>query len=273
MAFGQPSSVPCQPIEPQHCGIMQRTCKTAAEFLSSWDKFGKPRYAICQAERFGNERPLLEEDAWVFSDDLISMMRVVSQWDKSGAKITHSVHREDEIFENSWLQWEVKNFYGCNECDNYQETLSKLHALKDKLTPESVECVDDEFLVAVRDEFLIELFNGGDFSPFTGLDLLNEISSQYLLDWASDDDKAARPDYYRAQKFSGVIFMLSESCGTVTVEFEDANGCWCGGQLTKQQIKSSGIKRDSLLGSRITINGLGEIEEIAGTNVILTAPC
>jgi hypothetical protein len=111
-----------------------------------------------------------------------------------------------------------------------------------------------------RKAFLESIFE--DASGYGFIALQADRYNRFIEEWKTNDDKAARPSDYRAEKRFGVVSAVGElGVDRASVQYWASIG-WASGWVSAEQLREVGLTYDVLVGQTCVINGLGEVERI-----------
>lgn len=229
-------------------GVFRAVLPKMRDFLAFWERVGRPRYAVREDSHHAT---FLQRDEWVFSDDRDAMMRDVLSWDAKGLSFvwcepTDAERAEwgDEI-EGSWNVPGLPDFLA----DAYADL------------PASDAAPSQE---ALRSAFFDTVLRVTECYGFFELDMTD--ARDYVEDWALDDDKRERPDFYRAQRYFGVIDAVYDEHGVTPPQLLVFVGSRRA-RVRRSQLKAAGLAVDRLIGMTCVVNGLDEAVMIGDLSI------
>ncbi|WP_146144183.1 hypothetical protein [Paraburkholderia sp. BL25I1N1] len=148
------------------------------------------------------------------------------------------------------------------------ETAASLAQSNEWLFADDIDCLMHAFLDSDKgaQRVLLEtMFNNAWRYGFVAL-CANRYDS-FIEEWKADDDKNARPDHYRAQKYFGVIVDAGEiGFSNAPLQYwvfiGSTSGC-----ITAEQLHGTGLTYEGLIGQLCVINGLCEVERIGNHRI------
>lgn len=236
--------------------VFRHVVTSGAEFEAYLNRIGRPRYAItCSGETSLDEIGAVM-DEWYFSNDIDSLMREFLDWDTRGIRMTLGPLKPNrpELGE----RWTVVGLP-----DHFNEAAAGLNTA---LLGSMCKTIGED---GARRAFLEVVFEHALAYRFFPLTV--DCYDSFIEEWKAEDDKAARPDHYRAQKSFGVVV----DAGAVTfkgklVVYWVSIG-WALGRIRVDQLMTTGLTFEALINQICIINGLGEVERIGSHPVRWTA--
>lgn len=241
---------------PMHGAAVFRSVITSgAQFEEYVNGIGRPRFAIsCAGDDPGGAQAAPDE--WLFSDDIECLMRAFLDWDARGIRMELDQPAAGDADDTA--SWNVVGLPV-----HFNDATSNLNS---GLLGLMCKTMGAE---GARRAFLESVFN--DAWTYDFVTLRSNRYDSFIQEWKSDDDKNARPDYYRAQKHAGVIVNAGGlGAGAQPLQYWVYIGGTSGG-LSAQQLSDAGLSSDNLIGHDCVINGLGEVERIGNIPISPTA--
>ena len=233
--------------------VFRAVLPKARDFLSFWERVGRPRYAVHED---AGHVTFMQHDEWVFSDDRDAMMREVLSWDSQGLCFvwcdpTDAERAEwgDEL-EGAWNVPGLPDFLA--------DAFANLPAREAAPSQE-----------ALREALFDTVLSVTECYGFFELDMTD--ARGYLKDWALDDDKLDRPEVYRAQRYFGVIERVHAEGGARPPRYLVFVGSRLG-HVLRSQLEAVGLDVDCLVGMTCVVNGLNEIVLIGSQPIPAVVP-
>jgi hypothetical protein len=219
--------------------------KNAAQFETCVNHIGRPQFAItCVGDPFDQCGPSLVLDEWLFADDLESLMREFFAWDARGVHMELVSPEPGEKRSASWVVVGLPDYLN----------KSARHLNARRLGTVCKVMGQD----GARQAFLESVFD--EASSYGYIALQAHHYNRFIDEWKLNDDKAAHPADYRAEKRFGIISAAGELGVEHTSTQYWASIGWASGWLSDRQLNEVGLTRDMLIGQTCVINGLGEVE-------------
>ncbi|SLM33257.1 conserved hypothetical protein [Desulfamplus magnetovallimortis] len=102
--------------------IIRKVLVTSSEFKKFWKQHGPFRYALTSAEY---PPVMIEPEEWIFSDNIISLVKALMQWDERKMKIVHAPFnrkKRNVLKPELLVPWKINNFpieWECAVCKSF----------------------------------------------------------------------------------------------------------------------------------------------------------
>jgi hypothetical protein len=227
--------------------VFRSVLTNSSQFEAYVNRIGRPRFAInCVGDQFDEQGPGLLPDEWLFADDLERLMMDFFAWEARGIRmewVTPTVSGKPSP------RWRVAGL-----SDYFNKSASHLNAA---LLGTLCQAMGAD---GARKAFLEAVF--ADAGSYGFIALHADRYDHFIEEWRTNDDKAARPADYRAEKRFGVVSAVGElGVEHASVQYWASIG-WASGWLSEAQLREVGLSYDVLIGQTCVINGLGEVEWI-----------
>lgn len=169
--------------------IIRQVLPTVTEFKAFWKKQGPFRYALTSREF---PPILLEPEEWVFSDDVISLLKSLMKWDERKMKIVSAPFnrkKQNILKPESLSPWKINNFPGEWEatlCDAFTPVGHLTQAVVPEAENMDAETAEVAFFKCLEGEI-----NGIGYvllgpEPSLG-NPLTAFVDEYVKEWELDD--------------------------------------------------------------------------------------
>jgi hypothetical protein len=211
------------------------------------NRIGRPQFAItCAGDQFDEQGPGLASDEWLFADDIERLMMDFFAWDARGIRMELISPIVSGKKSASWI--------AVGLADYLNKSASHLNAARLGTVCKAMGAD------GARKAFLESIFE--DASGYGFIALQADRYNRFIEEWKTNDDKAARPSDYRAEKRFGVVSAVGElGVDRASVQYWASIG-WASGWVSAEQLREVGLTYDVLVGQTCVINGLGEVERI-----------
>lgn len=234
-------------VSSQRAKVYRYILNSGAQFEVCVNRIGRPQFAItCVGDPSDEHGPKLASDEWLFADDLENLMREFFAWDTRGIRMEFVSHETDEQKSARWIVVGLPDYLHKSA---RHLNARRLGTVCKAMGPDGA-----------RQAFLESVF--AEASTYGYIALQAHHYNRFIDEWKANDDKAAHPADYRAEKRFGVI----SASGELGVEHAStqywASIGWASGWFSAQQLVEVGLTCDVLIGQTCVINGLGEVEWI-----------
>jgi hypothetical protein len=228
--------------------------KNAAQFETCVNHIGRPQFSItCVGDPSEQSGASVVLDEWLFADDLESLMREFFAWDARGIHMELIAPSPDEKRSANWMVVGLPAYLN----------RSARHLNARRLGTVCKVMGQD----GARQAFLESVFE--EASTYGFIALQAHHYNRFIDEWKLNDDKAAHPADYRAQKRFGVISAAGQlGVERATTQYWASIG-WASGWLSERQLHEVGLTCDMLIGQTFVINGLSEVERIGNIQLPL----
>ncbi len=172
----------------QNKKVVRKILVYSAEFKTFWSTQGPFRYALTSKDF---PPVLLEPEEWIFSDDLVTLLKELMQFEQrkmAFVKAPFNVDRKEVFKPDSLIPWRILNF-----CDEWSVMTSDLFTPVGYLTRQVMTGSNFSDNAAIEKEFYEKLEHQMDQMGYILLKPLSDSSKsasvhEYLKEWESDED-------------------------------------------------------------------------------------
>ncbi len=217
------------------------------QFEEYVNRISRPQFAItCVGDQFDKHGPSLAPDEWLFADDLERLMMDFFAWDARGIRMQLIPPAVSGKKSASWIVVGLSDYLNKSALDLNAARLGT-----------ACKAMGAD---GARKAFLKSVFEDAGAYGFIALQM--DRYNRFIEEWRANDDKAARPADYRAEKRFGVVCAVGElGIDRLSLQYWASIG-WASGWLSEEQLREVGLSYDVLIGQTCVINGLGEVERI-----------